>query len=74
MIEEHIIIFKKLQLVKVIITQLGVFFLFFVLIGIHSMQGLTATTRHGVTRKEAQKILQGTENLFRKNIQLKDVC
>ena len=74
MIEEHIILFKKLQLVKVIITQLGVFFLFFVLIGIHSMQGLTATTRHGVTRKEAQKILQGTENLFRKNIQLKDVC
>ena len=28
MIEEHIIIFKKLQLVKVIITQLGVFFVF----------------------------------------------
>ena len=27
----------------------------FFLIGIHSMQGLTATTRHGVTRKEAQK-------------------
>ena len=30
------------------------------------MQGGTATTRHGVTRKEAQKILQDTENLFRK--------
>ena len=27
----------------------------FFLIGIHSMQGWTATTRHGVTRKEAQK-------------------
>ena len=38
------------------------------------MQGLTATTRRGVTRKEAQKRLQGTENLFRKNLQLKDVC
>ena len=34
----------------------------------------TATTRHGVTRKDAQKRLQDTENLFRKNIQLKDVC
>ena len=25
------------------------------LIGIHSMQGWTATTRHGVTKKETQK-------------------
>ena len=32
------------------------------------MQGVTATTRYGVTRKEPQKRLQGTENLFRKNI------
>ena len=38
------------------------------------MQGVTATTRHGVTRKEPQKRLQDTENLFRKNIQLKDFC
>ena len=41
------------------------------------MQGRTATTRHGVTRKEAQKRITGlhdTENLFRKNLQLKDVC
>ena len=38
------------------------------------MQGLTATARHGVTRKEGQKGLQDTENLFRKNVQLKDVC
>ena len=30
------------------------------------MQGWTATTRHGVSRKEAQKGLQDTENLFRK--------
>ena len=37
------------------------------------MQGWTATTRHGVTRKEAQERLQGTENLFRENLQLKDV-
>ena len=49
---------------------------FFFLIGIHSMQRWTATTRHGVTKKKkkAQKILQATENLFRKNLQLKDVC
>ena len=30
--------------------------------------------RHGVTRKEAQKRLQDIENLFRKNLQLTDVC
>ena len=30
--------------------------------------------RYGVTRKEAQKRLQATENLFAKNLQLKDVC
>ena len=46
----------------------------FFLTGIHSMQGWTATTRHGFTRKEAQKRIQDTENLFRKNLQLKDVC
>ena len=46
----------------------------FFLIGIHSMLGWTATTRHEVTKKEAQKRLQYTENLFRKNLQLKDVC
>ena len=38
------------------------------------MQGRTATTtRHEVTGKEAQKRIQDTENLFRKNLQLKDV-
>ena len=50
------------------------FFSFFFLIGVHPMQGLTATTRHGVTRKKARKRLQDTENLFRKNLQLNDVC
>ena len=29
--------------------------------------------RHGVIRKEAEKRLQDNENLFRKNLQLKDV-
>ena len=38
------------------------------------MQRWTATTRHGVTSNEAQKGLQDTENLFRKNLQLKGVC
>ena len=37
------------------------------------MQGRTATMRHGVTKKEAQKKLKDTENLFRNNLQLKDV-
>ena len=46
----------------------------FFLIGIHSMLGWTATTWHGVTWKEAQKWLQDTENLFRKNLELKDGC
>ena len=44
------------------------------LIGIHSMQGWTATTRYGVTRKRSTKRLQHTGNLFRKNLQLKDAC
>ena len=43
----------------------------FFLIGIHSMQGWTANTRHGVTRKTITKRLQHTRNLFRKNLQLK---
>ena len=48
---------------------------FFFSIGIHPMQGWTATTRHGVKRKKkAQKRLQDTENMFTKNLQLKDVC
>ena len=36
------------------------------LIGTHSMQGWTATTRHGVTKKRSKKRLQHTGNLFRK--------
>ena len=30
-------------------------YLFIFLIGIHSTQGLTASTRHGITEKESQK-------------------
>ena len=47
-------------------------FFFFNWDEIHPMQGLTATTTHGLTRKKAQKRLQATANLFRKNLQLKD--
>ena len=47
---------------------------FFFLIGIHSMQGQTATTRHGVTRKRSTKRLKHTRNLFRKNLQIIGVC
>ena len=38
------------------------------------MQSSTTTTRHGVERKGAKKRLQDTENMFRKNLKLKDVC
>ena len=48
-------------------------YLFFFLIGIHSMQGWTATTRHRVTRKTSTKRLEHIGNLFRRNLQLKDV-
>ena len=39
-----------------------------------SMQGGTATARHGVTRKRSTKRLKHTQNLFRKNLQLIGVC
>ena len=46
----------------------------FFLIRIHSMHSQTATTRHGVTRKRSTKGLQHTGNVFRKNLQLTDIC
>ena len=36
------------------------------------MQGRRVTTNHGVTRKKDSKRLRHTDNLFRKNLQLKD--
>ena len=42
-------------------------------IRIYSMQGWTATTRHGVTRKRNTKRIRHTGSQFRKNLQLKDV-
>ena len=38
------------------------------------MQGWTATTRHGVTRKRGTKRLKHKGNLFTKNLQLIGVC
>ena len=64
----------RINISRTLIQKWLLLLLFFFLIGIHPMQGWTATTRHGVTRKEAQKGLQDTGNLFRKNLQLKDVC
>ena len=49
-------------------------FRFFFLIAIRPMQGLTATTRHGVTRKISTNRLKHKGNLFRKNLQLIGVC
>ena len=49
-------------------------FLFLFLIGIHTMQGWIASMRHGVKRKRSTKRLEHTGYLFRKNLQLKDVC
>ena len=46
----------------------------FFFIEILSMQGWTATTRHGVIRKRSTKRLEHIANLIRKNLQLKDVC
>ena len=39
-------------------------------IGILSMQGLTATTRHEVTRRRSTKRSKHTGNHFRRNLQL----
>ena len=47
---------------------------FFKKIEIHSIQGLKAITRHGVTRKRSTKRLKYTGNLVRKKLQLKDDC
>ena len=48
-----------------------VYIFVFFLIGIHSMQDWTATTRHGVTRKRTTKRLKDTWNQITKNLQLK---
>ena len=40
---------------------------------IHFMQGRIAITRNGVTRKKSSKRINHTGDLFRKNLQLRDV-
>ena len=44
------------------------------LIGNLSMRSWTATVRHGVTWKRKTKRLKHTGDLFRKNLQVKNVC
>ena len=44
------------------------------LIAAKSMQGSTATTRHGVTKKRSSRRLKHTGNMLRKDLQLKCVC
>ena len=61
------------KLLRMLATMEKIVFCFF-LIGIHSMQGWKHTMRHGVTRKRRTKKLKHTKNLFRKSLQLKDVC
>ena len=46
------------------------YFFFFFLIGIHSMQDWTETTRYGVARKRCTQRLKHSVNLFRKNLHL----
>ena len=41
---------------------------------VHSMQGWTATTRYGVTRKRSTRRLKHSGNLLRKKLQLNGVC
>ena len=43
------------------------------ILGLHIMQGSTATTRDEVTKKRTKR-LKHAGNLFRKNLQLKDIC
>ena len=57
------------------VTQQNIFCSFFKKkIGIHSMQGWTATTKHAATRKRSTKRLKHTGNLFRRSLQLIGVC
>ena len=45
------------------IALMGDLFIYLFLIGIHFMKGWTATTKHGITRKTAQKRLQDKESV-----------
>ena len=63
-----------MEFIQILMFPLPTFLIEFFFIGIHSIQGWTATTRHGVTSKRSTIRLQLTGNLFRKNLQLKDIC
>ena len=57
--------FLEYRLVVSLVLEKG--FFNFVLIGIHFMQGWTATTRHGVTRKKTTKRLRHRATSYEKN-------
>ena len=73
---------KHIKIIHFITTQISykqpsenvLLLFFFKKFGIHSMQGWTATMRHGVKRKRSTKRLKHTGNLFRINLWLIDVC
>ena len=70
----HLTVYKSLQKVtlkSLVLHKVHRICLF--LIGIHSAQGWTATTRHGATKNGNTTRLKHTGNLFRKNLQLKDI-
>ena len=59
------------QILLAKLNQHGIFFIIIYINGIHSMQGLTAIGRHGITRERNTKRFRHAGNLFRKNLQLK---
>ena len=59
---------------KNLVKKSGLLGSFFKKTGTHNNQGWAATERHGIIRKKGTKRLKHTGNLFRKNLQLKDVC
>ena len=71
--KQHFIIFKSDEK-YICLEYLRDCTFFFLLIGIHSLQGRAATTRHGVARKRGTKRLKHVRNLLRKDLQLKDIC
>ena len=62
-----------LKAIKYKMVYLVRYIKYFFKIGIHSMQGLTATARHGVTRKRSTKRLRYIGHLLRKNLPLKAI-
>ena len=66
---------KNLQIKLLPLSSIKQFtFFYFFYLGLTPCKAKQPIGRHGVTRKEAQKRLHVTDNLLRKNLQLKDIC